>query len=505
MKKTSFLSLSVFLSLFSCTVETTPQEQIDTLYSDAILSSRGRVRVVPPPGDPGMVTPFHTVVSGAVYCYAGTYLDAEIEELEEDFQFLVSYYSALCDRHYDYTVDGAPLTNLKVLNEAERGTPVHVDSFLYDLLSESFRFSLESRDEEGRLRFDIFTGAVNDLYEDKLDDLEPSALEQALSLANGGRTFSSDIDSSALEEALWRTPSNYDECKDLLTFDPEEQTVTFHPFERDGVEVDGVEISLSGVGKGFATQRITEAFQERHEDISLLISSGTSSIKAVGDRPDGREWAIRLSNPVSLEAPLEERNPYEVGYRKGGPFSLSTSGFAENHFYVYEPGTDTYRRRDHIVDPTSGLSVSYFDQVSVLLEDAGLADMYTTALMLTQSVEEAMELKNHLDEAFGVTSEALLLRKSDKEGGGVYRLRHSDLSPLSSGLLPIVERTDGTTYEGDYSDLSPSEIARSVTTSERDYAVTYFATEGFFEDLEIIRDGTVPYPDDVLARIEEIA
>lgn len=508
MKKTFLFVLASLLPLLSCSPRAQEEEQVDNLYSDAILSSKGRVRVVAPPGDIGMVNPFHTVVSGAVYSYSGTYDEEEIEALQEEFQFRVSYYSALSDRHYDYTLDGKPFSNLKTVNETERGTEVVLDPFLYDLLKESFLFSLETRDEQGMLRFDIFTGALNDLYEEKLSELEASALDKALSLANGGLTFSSDIDADRLEEALSRTPATYDECKNLLSFDDERKAVTFHPFYRDGKEVDGVEISLSGVAKGFATNEITKEFQSLYPEISLLISSGTSSIKAVGNRPDDKPWSIRLSNPVYQEARLvPERNPYEVAYRKKGPFSLSTSGFSENHFYVYEPGEESYIRRDHIVDPSTGYSTSVFDQVSVLLDDAGLADMYTTALMLTASVDEALSLKDHLDSVYQVESEALLLQKSSVEDADkLYRYSNLELSPLSASGLPIVLLSDGVRYEGDYSDVAASDIQESVSQAERDFRVTYHATESFFDALEKIEDkNSTPYPEHSLARIVEVA
>lgn len=506
MKKSALFLLPSVLLLSSCSTQ--EKEQVDSLHSDYILSAKGRVRVVPPPGDMGMVSPFHTLISGSIYSYQGAYTKQEIEKLQEEFQFRISYYSALSDRHYDYTLDGAPFNNLKTVNETARGTEIVLDPFLYDLLKESFFFSLETKDEEGKLRFNIFTGALNDLYEKKLDDLDVSALDRSLSLANGGLTFSSDIGENEREEALFRTPSTYEECKDLLSFDDEKKSVVFRPFDRDGKEVEGVEISLSGVAKGFATNEICEDFQSQYPDISLFVSSGTSSIKSIGNRPDEKPWSIRIANPVSQEAPLvSKRNPYEVSYRRKGPFSLSTSGFAENHFYVYKKEEENYVRRDHIIDPSTGYSPSYFDQVSVLLEDAGLADMYTTSLMLTSSLEEALELKEHLDEHYGVESEALFLRKSQKDDdNALYRYSQMELSPLSDLGLPIVLLQDGTRYEGDYTDIRSEDIKESVTKAYRDFSVTYFATKGLFSSLETIADvNSTPYPDNLLARIVEVS
>jgi thiamine biosynthesis lipoprotein len=114
--------------------------------------------------------------------------------------------------------------------------------------------------------------------------------------------------------------------------------------ERRGVrfDVSGVEIDLGGIAKGYAVDQAVEILH-LNGIAAALVSSGTSSIFALGSPPGERGWKVTV------------RDPFEAGkaadvFRLQN-FALSTSGNYEKFFRV---GGKTYC---HIMDPHTGWPV----------------------------------------------------------------------------------------------------------------------------------------------------
>jgi thiamine biosynthesis lipoprotein len=114
--------------------------------------------------------------------------------------------------------------------------------------------------------------------------------------------------------------------------------------ERRGIwfDVSGVEIDLGGIAKGYAVDQAVEIL--RSDGITAaLVSSGTSSIYALGSPPGERGWKVTV------------RDPFEAGkaadvFRLQN-FALSTSGNYEKFFKI---GGKTYC---HVMDPHTGWPV----------------------------------------------------------------------------------------------------------------------------------------------------
>ena len=507
MKNKSLLSFPLLAALLSsCSFQGSTdhsKEAVSALSVYTISDINGDIRVVLDEGSGLLgVDPFQTVISGSLYYYQGDYTEEQLQAIKDEFSYDFQFYSALSDRHYDYTMDGdakTPIVNVKTINDTPRGTPIEVDPFLFDILQESYEFSLETADENGNLRFDIFTGHLNQYYEDKLTDANrpdtKNALDYTLQYANG-LLFSTDCDMEELDSIIASTPVTKEEAEGLLEFDAEKHTVTFNSLVKNGRTIDDVELSLSAVGKGFATERITEKLQSEYPDISLVINSGTSSIKTVGERPDGKNWNIRLENPVFGETnDTVGINPYETGLSVSGQFNMSTSGYYQHYFYVFDLNQDEYIRRDHIINPSTGLSTSYFDTVSIFNQDTGLADMYTTTLMLTSSIEEAVSLLNHLDAVYGQKSEMILTFKSQKGSPLThYAYRNSELTNRTPEGYPTAWLQDGTTYTGDYTDISGEDIRGSLSKAERDFGETYWITSGLSSSFFLLEGDDLSNP-----------
>jgi thiamine biosynthesis lipoprotein len=116
--------------------------------------------------------------------------------------------------------------------------------------------------------------------------------------------------------------------------DNEHRTVRF--------DVSGMEIDLGGIAKGYAVDKAAEILRENGVP-AALISSGTSSIYALGSPPGERGWKVTVRDP------FEEGKPADVLYLKN--FALSTSGSYEKFFTI---GGKTYC---HIMNPHTGWPV----------------------------------------------------------------------------------------------------------------------------------------------------
>ncbi len=452
--------------------------------------------------DDSIISPFHTTISTNIYHYVGDYSNETLNAIKEEIDFKLCYYHALSDRHSSYTLDGKDIVNVKTINDSYGlEKPLILDDFLYNLLKESYQFTLHSQG-----KYNMFLGSLNDIYEEKFDELEENQTIQEKVFQDMSNLHFASFDNeekSAIQEALDQIPVSKSELESMLTFDDETKSVIFHQISRDGVALKDVEISLGGNAKGFATEKITSDLKEEYPDISLIMNSGTSSIKAVGQRPDKKDWILRYINPAYQEYLDSYSNPYndyEFTISYPGEFNISTSGNYESYFYEIQD--DSMIKRSHILYVNTGYSNNYFDQASVFLNDAGLADMYTTALMNTSSIKEASSLFDSLNEIYQQNdAEMILSYKEYNEEYYSYSL--NSYEPLSDKKLPIAILKDGSEYSGDYSTLDFSDIVSYKTSLTTPFKQVYYLSDSLFEKAKMIT-ANLNKPDCVITVLKKI-
>ena len=167
---------------------------------------------------------------------------------------------------------------------------------------------------------------------------------------------------------------------------------------RDGtvfLEDGEMSLDVGSIGKGYAVQKISEYARELGMD-HLLISVG-GNVSAVGAKADNTPWRVGIENPD-----LESAEPY-IGMVELADQTIVTSGDYQR-FYVADG-----KRYCHIIDPETGMPPEYVPSVSVLTENSGMADAWSTALF-NMEIETGLELVETLPE-----TEALWVMKD----GGV--------------------------------------------------------------------------------------
>ncbi len=147
--------------------------------------------------------------------------------------------------------------------------------------------------------------------------------------------------------------------------------------------MEGMQIDLGGIAKGFASTRIMEIYRERGI-VSGLVSLG-GNVQVLGTKPDGSLWNIALQNPEGGEDYL--------GVLQVKDCAVITSGSYERYFE--QDGV----RYHHILDPATGYPAdSEFVSVTVVSGDGTLADGLSTALFIMGKERAIQFWREHSEE-----------------------------------------------------------------------------------------------------------
>ena len=174
-------------------------------------------------------------------------------------------------------------------------------------------------------------------------------------------------DKAALEEAA--AHRNIDD----LILDEEAGTVYYADPE--------LQLDVGSIGKGYAVEQVARAAEARGLT-SALISVG-GNLRAIGHKPDGRAWTGGVENPWGGQDILAALELPEGA-------SLVTSGDYQRYFEL--DGV----RYHHLIDPETRYPAAYFDSVTVLCSDSGLADGLSTGLFC-MSLADGQSLVERLD------------------------------------------------------------------------------------------------------------
>jgi FAD:protein FMN transferase len=129
----------------------------------------------------------------------------------------------------------------------------------------------------------------------------------------------------------------------------------------------GVQIDLGGIAKGYAVDRAVRIL--RNSGIrAALVSSGTSTLFALGSPPGGRGWRVSVRDPLRPDKAADALQLENI--------SLSVSGNYEKFFRIRGK---TYA---HIIDPRTGSPVEGMLSTVVVSSSATESDALSTAFFV---------------------------------------------------------------------------------------------------------------------------
>jgi len=158
--------------------------------------------------------------------------------------------------------------------------------------------------------------------------------------------------------------------------------------ERRTIRFDtrGVELDLGGIAKGYAVDRAADIMRSNGVT-AALISSGSSSIYALGSPPGERGWKITVRDP------FHEDKPADVFCLRN--FALSTSGNYEKFFKI------NGKIYCHIMDPHTGWPVQ--DMLSTVgAVPTGIETEALTKIFFVGGIEKSRQYLATHPNAIGV-------------------------------------------------------------------------------------------------------
>ncbi len=144
-----------------------------------------------------------------------------------------------------------------------------------------------------------------------------------------------------------------------LILDPENRTAMLRKKEQS--------VDLGGIGKGYASDRFMEIFQQH--GISSAYSNIGGNVSTLGNKPDGSPWRVGLRHPRKQDL---------LGAVEVTGKAVVTSGDYER-FFINSEG----KRFHHILNPLTGYPAeSGLISVTVIAQSAMTADALSTAVFV---------------------------------------------------------------------------------------------------------------------------
>jgi len=243
-----------------------------------------------------------TIFTVAVYGRDRTFLSEVVEQVFEEV-----------DRLDEQMSNYKPESELSVINREAASHPVIVEPGLFHLLEICVQ-----RSEQTDGAFDITVG--------------PLMKSWGFFRGRGRLPTQAEI-----TQVLKRVGYQH------LKLDAERRTIRF--------DESGVEIDLGGIAKGYAVDRAADILR-LNGITSALVSSGTSSIYALGSPPGAPGWKITLRDPY------DAHKPADIIHLQN--YSLSTSGSYERFFEI------DGKNYCHIMNPHTGWPVQGVLSAAVL-------------------------------------------------------------------------------------------------------------------------------------------
>ena len=235
-----------------------------------------------------------------------------------------------------------PESPLSRINREAARRPVGVDAELFDFIADAMRYNRESGGA-----FDITVGP----------------LMKAWGFFRGEGRMPSDEELAGARRHVGASH---------VVMNTSDRTIAF--------DAPGVELDLGGIAKGYAVDRAVQVLRRRNV-AAALVSSGGSTIYALGAPPGRTGWDVTVQDPIdarktALTVTLTNR-------------ALSVSGRSEKSF---ESGGVTY---SHIMDPRTGRPVQGVLSVAVLAASGTAGDALDDAVFVMGPDRSAAYLKQY--------------------------------------------------------------------------------------------------------------
>ena len=187
-----------------------------------------------------------------------------------------------------------------------------------------------------------------------------------------------DVWTEAVSQETWPSVAALREAKKRLG----SEAILFLGDGRLEILKTGLRIDLDGLSKGRVLDQLRARFVEDLPGAAALLNFGESSILAIGD-PDGGGWRLAVRSRNQSDGSLTDRRGTALRLRDQA-LSVSSSLGAVSEIAGEEIS--------HVIDPRTGSPLSKGVQAFVIADRAGLADGWSTALLVLGADKTALRL-----------------------------------------------------------------------------------------------------------------
>ncbi len=286
----------------------------------------------------------HTVVT--VKIYFDQTEDINSIEVFEEMEEIISLYHKLSDK-YD-TYEG--YTNIKTINDDPTATHTLLPE-LYDLVE----FTLEKQADVDNL-FNMALGPVLQIWHDYRENCNINQVCEVPPMQD------------LLDAQVYTDPQD-------IVLDSENSTITMGA---------NMSLDLGGISKGYISGILIEYLDSLNLS-GYLLNNGESNISIGGTHPtrEGGQFLLAVTDPTySL--------PYYATIYLNDGDQLVTSGDYQQYYIANET---LYH---HVIHNESLMPERYTRSVSIIFDDPGLADLYSTAIFI-MTVTEGQEFVNNTE------------------------------------------------------------------------------------------------------------
>lgn len=259
------------------------------------------------------------------------------EETEEDFDKICDFVAAELERYnrlYDIYHKYEGLTNLCTVNQTAMNAPVEVDPDIISML----KFAKDMYEKTGGMT-NIAMGSVLSIWheyrEEGIYDPENAKVPPMEDLQAAAQHV--NIDDIVLDE----------KNNTVFLADPD------------------MSIDVGAVAKGYAAERIAKSLEEMGIDNYTINLGG--NIRTIGAKADGKGWIAGIQNP-DIFSPDKYLLKVAIS-----DTALVTSGTYKRYYYVKDV------KYHHIINPETLMPENFYDSVSIITPDSGVADALSTA------------------------------------------------------------------------------------------------------------------------------
>jgi thiamine biosynthesis lipoprotein len=179
-----------------------------------------------------------------------------------------------------------------------------------------------------------------------------------------------DITYGSLDKRFWNFDTSMTELPDKLIAQQAVARINYKNFILDNenktvfLKNKGMRIGFGGIGKGYAAEMAKKLMQRNGVESGIVNAAG--DLSAWGYQEDGSPWTIGIANPEHKNTIFSSLNITNT--------SIATSGNYEK--FVMIDG----KRYSHTIDPKTGFPVSGIKSVTVITQNAEMADALATPI-----------------------------------------------------------------------------------------------------------------------------